>query len=240
MPTNSEPVRPVSLRAEQQMRNWALEREVHDRLEQCRASVQPPAEVLPYVALSRQAGAGGSEVARRVGEKLGWQVVDKGLLDYIAQHSKLPKEMLGYLDETSASWLCEVVGKWIDSHFVTQAEFVRHLSRVLITAARLSSSVIVGRGAQFLLPRDKGVAIRLVAPLDHRVARVMQERQLTRDEAQRYIAALDTGRQGFAKRYFHHDLGDPCLFDLVINMGRLDYDGAVALIIMQCRHRGLV
>src|SRR5436305_15352736 len=37
------------------------------------------------VAVGRQSGARGGALAQRVGRKLGWQVVDQGLLEYMAQ-----------------------------------------------------------------------------------------------------------------------------------------------------------
>ena len=40
-------------------------------------------------------------------------------------------------------------------------------------AARHASSVFVGRGVQFLLPCEVGLTIRIVAPLNQRIDRVM-------------------------------------------------------------------
>ena len=38
------------------------------------------------IALSRQAGAGGTEVARRVGERLGWPVYDRERDAFVRDH----------------------------------------------------------------------------------------------------------------------------------------------------------
>ena len=38
-------------------------------------------KVQAYVAISREEGAGGSEIAQLVGKELGWDVLDKNLLD---------------------------------------------------------------------------------------------------------------------------------------------------------------
>jgi cytidylate kinase len=81
--------------------------------------------------------------------------------------------------------------------------------------------VLVGRGAQFLLPRDKGLAVRLIAPLGYRVEEVMRREGLDQTEACRLIEEADRGRRDFARRYFQKDIGDPHLYDLVLNVERL-------------------
>lgn len=232
-----QPERHVAKSAEQQMRSWVIGLEVRDRLQQDRAVSQLPREIHPCVVISREAGAGGSEVARQVGQKLGWQVLDKELLNYMADHYKLPKDMLEFVDETTSNWLHEVFGKWLDRHLVSQSEYVRHLGRMVLMAARHASSVFVGRGVQLLLPREKRLSVRTVAPLSQRVARVMQQRQLDHDEAKKYITDVDEGRSDFVQRYFHHDVRDPYLYDLIINTESIEPEAAAELIVSQCRRR---
>lgn len=234
---NPEPVGPVAKNAEQRMRSWAIGLEVRDRLEHTQAVAQLPREMHPYVAISRETGAGGAEVARRVADKLGWQLVDRDLLNYMADRYKLPKDMLEFVDERTSNWVHEVFGKWLDSHLVTQSEYVGHLGRIVLMAARHANSVFVGRGVQFLLPRGKGVTIRMVAPLQQRIERIMEVRQLNHDAAKKYVADSDTGRRDFVHRYFHHDVSDACLYDLVINGQSLNFDEAADLIAGHCRQR---
>ncbi len=232
-----EPGQPLAKNAEQQMRNWVLGLEVRERLADDRAVRQLSQEIHPYVTLSREAGAGAAEVARRVGDKLGWPTLDKDLLDYMADQYKLPKHMLKFVDETTSNWVYDVFGTWLDEHLVSHQEYVSHLGRIVLLAARHVSSVFVGRGIQFLLPRDLGLTIRIVAPLNQRIDRIMQVRKLEHDEAKKYVAKIDLGRRDFVYRYFHHDVDDSSLYDLVINMKYLDVDEAADLIVNQCRRR---
>ena len=151
----------------------------------------------------------------------------------MAKHRQLPAEMLQSVDETNSNWLVEVFGKWIDQHLVTQAEFVVHLGQIMLLAARHASTVFVGRGVQFILPREQGLAVRLIAPWPRRVARVMEVRGLGKEEAERYIVRCDEGRRNFVKRYFRQDLDNPRLYDLVINVERLTIACVVDLIVNQ-------
>jgi cytidylate kinase len=48
-----------------------------------------PKRTGPFIAISRQSGADGTQIARLVGEELGWDVLDKEILDFMAEDSPL-------------------------------------------------------------------------------------------------------------------------------------------------------
>ena len=54
----------------------------------------------PFIALSRLAGAGGGEIAARLGEILGWPTLGKQLLERIARRHHVDPGLLELLDET--------------------------------------------------------------------------------------------------------------------------------------------
>lgn len=219
------------------MRHWALGSEVRERVAQEEAMKQLPRDIYPYVAISRDTGAGASEVARQVGKRLGWDVLNREVLDRMAERFHLQRTMLEAVDETTTSWLVEVFGKWISTRVVTETEYVSRLGRVLLLAARDRSTVFVGRGAQFFLPRERGFAVRIVAPLDQRIARVMEREHLSRDAAQKYLSKRDRERRDFVRLHFDRDVNDPQLYDLVINLGCLDVAWAVELIVRSCQQK---
>jgi cytidylate kinase len=90
--------------------------------------------------------------------------------------------------------------------------------------------VFVGRGAQFILPRELGLAVRLIAPKKQRVQQITERRQCSRHDAEKFVDETDIGRADFVQRYFHHDVADSHLYDLVINLERLPREVAVELI----------
>jgi cytidylate kinase len=223
--------------AEHQMRRWALGLEIKERVDHDRAVAELAQRIHPYVALSREAGAGGGEIARRLGKELGWDVLHRELLIYMSQRYKVPTDMLEFVDETTSNWMLEVFGKWLDHRVVTQSEYVVHLGQIVLMAARHANSVFVGRGVQFLLPRDKGLAVQIIAPLSRRVERTMQQRQISREQAQKHVKEADDGRRDFVRRYFHHDVSDPHVYDLVLNLEHMDLDNAVEILAAECRRR---
>src|SRR3954464_10730624 len=78
------------------------------------------------------------------------------------------------IDELAPS----VVQDWIlplrEEHYAPQEAYLDHLAKLLEAIARAGESVIVGRGANFLLPREETLAVRIIAPLKARALRLSE------------------------------------------------------------------
>lgn len=212
--------------AERQMQAWARTAEIEDRAIRAKELQRLAGSVEDYLAISREEGAGGSEIAQSVGQKLAWEVLDRNLLDRVADRFRLSRTMLELVDETRGNWVYDVLGTWMDRSIISAEKYVTHLIHVVLAAARQGNVVLVGRGAGFLLPREKGLAVRIIAPLGYRVRQVMHRQGLDEAEARRFVEEKDLGRREFVRRYFHRDIDDPHLYDLVINVERIGPQGA--------------
>jgi cytidylate kinase len=222
----------IARQAEGRMRAWDMSREIEERIAHERTAASDD-EVHPYLAISREAGAGGSELARLTAQKLGWRLLDRELLVRMAQTYHVPESELESIDEKSTNWFSDIFAHGWDRRFISQVEYVRHLEELIMKATHEGSAVIVGRGAQFFLPREKGLRIRLIAPLSKRVARMAETYGLDRRRAREFIERTDKEYAAFIARYFHHDVADPHLYDEIINTERLNLeevaDAVVAL-----------
>jgi hypothetical protein len=69
--------------AERQITRWAMSFQATERLVPHRMLARLPEDVHPYVAISREAGAGGGEIGRLVAERLGCECLDNQLLTHI-------------------------------------------------------------------------------------------------------------------------------------------------------------
>jgi cytidylate kinase len=223
--------------ADREVRRWALHLQATARPTPERAVAQLPEEVRPYVALSREAGAGGGELGRSIAERLGSQCLDTQLLTYMAERYGLPEGVLDLVDETASSWLHETFRLWLDRRAITQDEYVMRLGQLALLAARQGTAVFVGRGIQFLLPRARALGVRVIAPLEQRIQRTMERRGLGREAAGQYVRDGDAGRAAFIRRHFHRDATDPHLYDLVVNLESLDRDRAADVVAEAFRRR---
>lgn len=73
--------------------------------------------------------------------------------------------------------------------------------------------------------------VRVCAPLELRVQRIMKRRSLDREDALRLIKTADEGAKARIRQFFDVEWGDPLLYDLIINTERMPLETAVAQII---------
>jgi hypothetical protein len=217
--------------AERQMQQWLLAQQDREKATPASNAGVPVAGVGPYLTISRESGAGGGHIARLVGEATGWEVLDRKLLECVAERYHTSPAVLELVDETTANRITEMFGNWIHPASVSQMQYVCRLSRVILMAARTGKVIFVGRGAQFVLPHERGLSVRIVAPQNYRVRQIMERRHLSFEEARDYVVKTDAGRQECASQYFHHDIADPHLFDLVVNVEKIGPERAARLIV---------
>ncbi len=191
--------------------------------------------VEPCLLISRETGAGGSEIGRRSAEMLGCRLLDKSILDLLSSQYGTSRIVLDMVDERKVSWLADIFHGWIEGHGFSQLAYVRRLHRLFEAAATRGDVVIVGRGARFILPRRSSFSVRIVAPLSKRIERVRSSMDLSDYEARIYIDNRDRQRTAFLERYFHHDFTNPDVHDLVVNTEQLGIKGATETLLARFR-----
>jgi cytidylate kinase len=98
--------------------------------------------------------------------------------------------------------------------------------KILGTIGKHGRAVIVGRGANFLLPPEKRLSVRVIAPQEVRIKNVAREYSVSVDVAKTRILKTESDRKAFIKKYFNGDIEDPLNYDLIINTGTLSIDDA--------------
>lgn len=222
--------------ARRRMQRWLLSPQLREHMQTSGEEPGRPSKIGPYIAISRESGAGGGNIARLLGQRLDWDVLDKELLDFLAQRYSMPRDMLELVDETKANWVHDVLGNWFDARVVSHEKYVVYLERILMLAALHGNVVVVGRAGHCILPREDGLSVRIVAPKKYRIEQIMERRNLDRSEAEETIAEIDEGRKDFCHRYFNSNLNDPHQYDLTINAERIAPEAAVELIVEAYRH----
>lgn len=217
--------------AERRMQAWVFTQQMAERTVRVDRPPERDEKLGDFITISREAGACGSQIAELVGHRLGWDVFDKNLLDQVAAASNLARLHLDAVDETSVHWVNAIFGTWPHPNTVSHDRYVVHLRRVVMATVRRASAVFVGRGAQFLLPRGQGLAVRLVAPMTYRVDRIARRVGISRAKARQHIACVDRGRREFVRRFFNRNIDDPHLYDLVINVERFGPEAAAERIV---------
>lgn len=218
---------------EQQMARWLARQELQHR---CVRSSKQTVRSGPCIAVSREAGSGGEPIARAVGEALGWSVLDKEILDQVAERLHCASADLAMLDERPPHWLHGML-HWFDDSLVEHEKYVHGLVTVIRAAGARGNVVLVGRGAACLVSRRGSLNVRLVASPGYRIERVMNAQDCDYQAARRWVEQTDRRRRDFVQRHFHHDPGDPRLYDMILDVEHLGESGTVERIVEAARRQ---
>jgi len=180
------------------------------------------------VTIAREYGSGGADIGRKVAELLGWEFVDKQIIERVATMGKVDASWAEEADEHSSAWWERVMkgfrygGLWSYSGEVAGTDVDRDAlqqftARVIEGAAKEGKCVIIGRGAQCVLRLHPHVFHVLVyAPLAEKVKRIKLRHPYERD-SQALLHRIDSERAHYTQSYYGHDWSDRRLYHLCVN-----------------------
>jgi cytidylate kinase len=181
------------------------------------------------LTVAREYGSGGGLIARKIAEKLGWDLLDKGLVERIARLAQVDPGLAQEYDERVDSWVHRASrrGLWhgafegvatVTGLEVFDAEAMAALGRdLIIDSHSRGNCVIVGRGAQCVLQDRKDVLhVFIYAPWRERIARV-RGRLTAAADVEHLIRLTDQQRAGFIRLYFGCNWNDPHLYHMLIS-----------------------
>jgi cytidylate kinase len=167
-------------------------------------------------------------MGRMVADRLGFRFYSDELIHDIAEAAHVRQQVVESLDERVQDGIAEWVAGLIKRGVFAPSDYLRNLSKVVLTLGRHGKGVIVGRGAHFLLDGSTTLRVRVIAPLEARVARIAQRDDLSEADARAKVTRIDDERIAFNRQHYNADIRDPNNYDLVVNAGTLGVEGAAA------------
>jgi cytidylate kinase len=178
---------------------------------------------MPVITLSREMGSRGDEIAQAVAERLKLRVIGRELIVRAAKEAGAPEIALAEIDELG------LLG--VKPGPAALRLYRQKVAEVIECLAAEGDVLLVGRGGQVVLAGRPGVLhVRTTAPREMRVQLVQQRCQVPPEVAAARVDACDRARAAYLKRHHGMNNDDPRLYDLVLNMARLDVAAAVELI----------
>jgi cytidylate kinase len=201
------------------------------------------------ITVAREYGSGGAEIAQRVAGLLGWNLIDRALIDRVAEFANVPVSATRAYDERNESMMERLLegfrAAWQEicagpPPAVFDARAMHALTEhVIRTAARTGNCIIVGRGSQCILSaRADTLHVFVYAPPAFRISR-LQSRYPDEKDVRRLMVQADHDRALYVHQHYHCDWADRCLYDMCLNSRR--GIGATAALIHQAvksAHRG--
>jgi cytidylate kinase len=177
---------------------------------------------MTVIAMTREIGSHGNEIAAKVAERLGLEIVRSEVAaNNVARRLGVSEgAVLRYLDGSAS-----LLERWQ----IDRRKLFPYAAEEILGLALKGNVLIKGWGAATLL-RDEPqvISVRVCAPMDYRV-RVMMER-LGRKDAHAVrgeIERFDAARGRTLRAYFNVEQEDARLYHIVLNTERLSIDACV-------------
>jgi cytidylate kinase len=193
------------------------------------------------VTVAREYGSGGAAIAKALATRLGYQLLDRDVVDRIAAEARIDPELAQRLDEHVDPWVLRI-GRalWyggfeavavVDENDVVDSDRVAAMgARIVEEAAAAGDCVIVGRGGQCLLRgRPDVFHVFVYAPREERLQR-LRARLGTGVDVELLLEETDRERTAYIRRHFGTNRLDPHLYHLMVNAG-LGEESAVSAIL---------
>jgi cytidylate kinase len=191
----------------------------------------------PIITISRDPGAGGSEIARRLAKALSLDLIGGQIIQHVADSAKMSRRVIESLDEREVTFRETLLSSLFGENRPWPGDYLHHLTRVIGTIGIFGNVILVGRGANFILPKERVFRVRIIAPMDFRIKYLMEDRGYTKIEAEQFLVKKENNRKAFARKYFNTDINDPMHYDITINTEKIPMAAATESIISAFHQR---
>lgn len=194
------------------------------------------------IAIAREKGSGGSEVAHVLSKKLGIPYYDRELLRKASEVSGINESLFGKADEQVGLKEMMTAAKKVyhgevlppdSDDFTSTKNLFNFQAKVIKELAQTESCIIIGRCADYLLADEPNVlSVFIHAPLEYRRERVASySLSLTEKEIDKQILDCDRRRSGYYKYYTGCDWKDATHKDISLDTSVLGIEGCADRII---------
>jgi len=179
---------------------------------------------MAILTISRQFGSGGRELGLAVSDELGYRYIDRAkILEDIRQAGEQWEKWSETLDEHSPT-----VWEKYDWSF---RGFGALMQNAILREALKDNVVIMGRGGNFLLKDiPYALRIRVVAPMDERIDRIMARESVDKETAHWLSERTDRERSSLIHVLYGRDVNDPAEYDRVYDTGTSTLEEIVTLV----------
>ncbi len=198
------------------------------------------ARPMSVVTLSSVPGSGGKIVAKGIALKMGFDLFEREIIQRIARSADISTAVVDTLEKQRLTGIEDFISSLVNKQYIWPGVYLDHLMRVIGVIGKHGKAVIVGRGANFILPPEERLAIRVVAPLEMRVDNISREYKVPPEEARRRAVNRESRRRAFIRKSFNADVSDPQNYDLVLNMLHLSVEEAVEAVTAVLMKKGCV
>lgn len=178
----------------------------------------------PCITISREYGCQAYPLAESLQKHLNaqsheesWTLLDRLLLEKIAEESGYSKSELNYLQQVNPVFQ-SMIHNFMGREHGQPFDAFHYTRKTIQYFARQGNSIIVGRGGVCLTQDlDNILHIRLVASTEFKLQNIMEDQGLKINEARKLMMKKQGERDQFILHFANIDNTDPTLYHMLIN-----------------------
>lgn len=210
----------------------------------------------PIVTISRQSGCSAQRIAIKLSKILTgysymsdtktdveWQWVDRDMIEVVVDEIIKDVKTGGYDDTEEAVKMLIEVGRAFKNetiYDISDSQLINTFKGVVCRLACKGRTIIVGRSAGIILKDlPNKLNVRLEAPAEWRINRIMQLRECSSAEAAQYVKEMDIKRDSFIEKVIGRKATNND-FDVVFNYASLQDDEIIDAIVNILKNKKII
>jgi cytidylate kinase len=185
----------------------------------------------PVITVASEPGSGGTVVAEEIAKRLDIDYFHRDIVDGISRSAEIRREIVDTIEKERLSGIEDFIASLIEEQYIYPGIYLEHLLKVVSTIASHGNAVIVGRGANFIIPPEDRISVRVIAPLEVRIQNVARWNKISKEKARKRVIGRASKRRAFVSQSFNAKITDPRHYDLTINTGALSIQSAVEAVV---------
>jgi cytidylate kinase len=184
---------------------------------------------MAIITISRGTSTGGKELAQSVAERLSYKLVAEEVLVNAAKEYGMAVEQVKHAIKDKPGFF-ESMGS-------SRVHAMAFVAAALSKEIKNEKVVYHGHaGHLFLRGVPHVLRVRVIASMEYRIKKAMEQHDFDWQQAADYIKKADDTRVRWSQFLFHVDTRDPSLYDLIIDVDRINIAGACDIV---CTAAGL-
>lgn len=198
---------------------------------------------MAVITISRQFGAGGKTLGKRIADRLGYTFIDTEIVQKIAEMAKVSPGWVESVEKEAGGRLQRVVSRMVsrplvdrilkdERGYIDEEIYIDYLVVLVAQIGEEGNAVILGRGSQYILNDLPGAChVLLIDTFENRVRFLVKNYDMAEKAAAQLVRNEDKRRLNLYRKIGKQDYDKPELYHLVINRARVSMDEAEALIL---------
>jgi cytidylate kinase len=185
---------------------------------------------ITVVSVSSEPGSGGQVIAKSIAEQMGYDLFQRDIIREIADSADIGASVIESIEKERLSGIEDFIATLVSRRYLWPEIYLEQLMKVISVIGKHGMAVIAGRGANFILPPNERLSIRVVAPIELRIQNISRLLNIPEDEARKRVIMTEAKRRAFIRKSFNAEIADPINYDLTFNTEFIRYEAAVAVV----------